>query len=64
MEKEAIKKQAILPRVDGIQRDLQKLNSLAEFPLAKFSEEDNFIKAQFYLRRALEGVFHIGAHIL
>ena len=25
MEKEAIKKQAILPRVDGIQRDLQKI---------------------------------------
>ena len=64
MEKEAIKKQAILPRIDGIQRDLQKLNLLAEFPLAKFSEEDNFIKAQFYLRQALEGVFHIGAHIL
>ncbi|MEJ2307556.1 MAG: DUF86 domain-containing protein, partial [candidate division WOR-3 bacterium] len=27
-------------------------------------EEDNFALSQFYLRRALEGVFHIGNHLL
>lgn len=60
----AIKKQAILPRIDGIQGDVQKLQRLSTISLAEFGMEDNFIKAQFYLRRALEGVFHIGTHLL
>lgn len=30
----------------------------------KFSQEENFVQAQFYLRRALEGIFHIGSHVL
>jgi uncharacterized protein YutE (UPF0331/DUF86 family) len=62
--KETIKRQSIVPRLDGIQRDLEKLKSLGELSLLEFSNEDNFVKAQFYLRRALEGVFHIGAHVL
>ncbi|MBI3335365.1 MAG: DUF86 domain-containing protein [Candidatus Portnoybacteria bacterium] len=37
---------------------------MENFTLEEFSKEDNFDRAQFYLRRALEGVFHIGAHIL
>lgn len=59
-----IKKQAILPRIDGIHGDVEKLRRLGELSLAEFSTEDNFVKAQFYLRRALEGVFHIGTHLL
>jgi uncharacterized protein YutE (UPF0331/DUF86 family) len=61
---EPIKSQAIIPRIDGIQNDLQKLNLLAKLSPDEFAIEDNFVKAQFYLRRALEGVFHIGSHIL
>lgn len=61
---ETLKSQSILPRIDGIQRDLQRLASLANLLADEFSLEDNFVKAQFYLRRALEGVFHIGSHIL
>jgi uncharacterized protein YutE (UPF0331/DUF86 family) len=64
LTKEAIKSHAIIPRIDGIQRDIEKLKVLGELSLAEFSEEDNFIKAQFYLRQALEGVFNIGTHIL
>lgn len=64
MVKQAIKSQSIIPRIDGIQRDIEKLKTLGKSSLEEFSYEDNFIKAQFYLRRALEGVFHIGAHIL
>lgn len=64
MRNNCIKRQSILPRIDGIQRDIGKLNDLASLSLEEFSTEDNFIKAQFYLRRALEGVFHIGTHIL
>jgi len=30
----------------------------------EFAKEENFVRGQFYLRRALEGVFHIGSHIL
>lgn len=64
MVKEIIKSQSIIPRIDGIERDLGKLENLGNLPLDILSIEDNFIKAQFYLRRVLEGVFHIGSHIL
>ncbi len=59
-----IKRSAILPRIDGIQHDYKKLQALASLPLEQFKQEDNFIKAQFYLRRALEGTLNIGSHIL
>ncbi|MCL4540304.1 MAG: DUF86 domain-containing protein [Bacteroidetes bacterium] len=59
-----LKKQSILPRIDGIQRDLIKLKELSKLPVEEFSLENNFVLSQFYLRRALEGVFHIGGHIL
>ncbi len=64
MVKQTIKSQAILPRIDGIQHDLAKLRELSAMGLQRMSEETNFVLAQFYLRRALEGVFHIGSHIL
>ncbi|MBI2346807.1 MAG: DUF86 domain-containing protein [Deltaproteobacteria bacterium] len=61
----ALKKQSILPRIDGIQRDLSRLRELATLPVGEFEKRgDNFALAQFYLRQALEGVFHIGSHIL
>lgn len=59
-----IKSQSIIPRIDGIQRDVGKLKELGKLAPTEFAKEDNFIKAQFYLRQALEGVFHIGSHIL
>lgn len=57
MVKETIKSQSIIPRIDGIERDLEKLEDLGKLPLDILAIEDNFIKAQFYLRRVLEGVF-------
>ncbi len=60
----SLKSQSILPRIEGIQKDVSKLRDLAELSGAEFALEDNFIKSQFYLRRVLEGVFHIGSHIL
>jgi uncharacterized protein YutE (UPF0331/DUF86 family) len=59
-----IKSQSILPRLDGIARDVLMLRSLGELDPPEFEKEVNFVRAQFYLRRALEGVFHIGTHIL
>lgn len=60
-----IKRQSIVPRLDGIQRDIARLQRLAQLPLKTFmADEDTFALAQFYLRQALEGVFHISEHIL
>jgi len=61
--KQPIKSQSIVPRIDGIQRDVKKRRELSRLSLTDFGEEDNFIRAQFYLGRAMEGVFHIGAHL-
>lgn len=61
----ALKRQSLLPRIDGITRDLARLKKLAALPLSEFEKrEDNFALAQFYLRCVLEGVFHISSHIL
>ena len=59
-----LKRQSMLPRIDGIQRDVEKLRALGALSLEAFATEDSFVKGQFYLRQALEGVFHIGSHIL
>lgn len=61
-----LKKQAVIPRIDGILRDIGKLKKLSEVPFEKFKspEEEFFSLSQFYLRQALEGVFHIGEHVL
>lgn len=64
MVKQTIKTQSIIPRIDGIEGDLEKLDKIGKLPLDSLAAEDNFVKAQFYLRRVLEGVFHIGSHIL
>lgn len=60
-----LKKESIIPRIDGIMKDIEKLQSYAKKPLEEFkNNEDLFSLSQFYLRQALEGVFHIGEHIL
>ncbi len=59
-----IEREAILPRMDDIGKNLKKLRELSSLPLEDFSTGDAFDLAQHHLRLALEGVFHIGAHIL
>lgn len=59
-----LEREAILPRLDGIRKNLAKLSALGRLPLEEFSTGDAFDLAQHHLRLALEGVFHIGAHIL
>lgn len=54
----------ILKRTDGIQGELAELAKLAKIPFDEFKEGVGFKLAQFHLHRALEGVFHIAAHIL
>lgn len=59
-----LEREAILPRVDGIRKNIKKLEELAKLPLEKFSQGDPFDLAQHHLRLALEGIFHISSHIL
>ncbi len=59
-----LKSQSLLPRIDGIQKDVAKLRKLGQMNFGEFNQEPYYILAQFYLRQALEGVFHIGSHIL
>lgn len=66
MKKIPIRTEAITPRIDGILRDLTKLRQLASLPEKDFCSTNNdyFDIAKLRLHEALEGVFHIGAHIL
>lgn len=59
-----LEREALLPRLDGIRKNLKKLASLAALSLPKFSSGDAFDLAQHHMRLALEGVFHISSHIL
>lgn len=59
-----LEREAILPRIDGIQKNLKKLEALGKLSFEEFSAEDPYALAQHHLRLALEGVFHISSHIL
>lgn len=66
MKRIPLKSQSIIPRIDGITRDLVRLHEIASLPQEEFSDtrKDYFDVAKLRLREALEGVFNIGAHIL
>ena len=59
-----LEKETILVRLDGIEGELVELRRLAKIPPGQFAGGDPFKLAQYHLHRALEGVFHITAHVL
>ena len=59
-----LEREAIMPRIDGIRKNIARLRELSMIPLVDFSHGDDFDLAQHHLRLALEGVFHIGSHVL
>lgn len=60
-----LKKEAIIPRMDGILKDLDRLRGFQKLGQENLrTNEDSYALCQFYLRQALEGVFHIGEHVL
>lgn len=59
-----LNRHTVVSRLDEIQRDLEKLHGMERLALEEFKEGENFAIAEHYLRRALEAVFEIGAHIL
>lgn len=64
MTKLTLDADTLLKRLNGIQNEIRELQALAEMPFEKFKNDIGFKLAQFHLHRALEGVFHIGTHIL
>lgn len=59
-----VEREAVVPRIDGIRKNIKKLEQLASLPFTKFYPGDNYDLAQHHLRLALEGVFHICTHLL
>lgn len=59
-----LEREALLPRLDGIRKNIKKLEELSKLPFDIFSQGDAFDLAQHHLRLALEGIFNISSHIL
>lgn len=59
-----ILREAIQPRIDGIQKNVELLKTFGEKSLEEFSEPEILERSAYNLRLALEGVFNITAHIL
>jgi len=64
MNKIPLDKETILKRINGIQGEISELEKIAKIPFEEFKDGIGFKLAQYHLHRALEGIFHIGAHIL
>lgn len=64
MDKPKLEKDPVVKRIDGIQGELIELRNLAQMPLDEFQNGIGVKLAHYHLHRALEGVFHIAAHIL
>jgi len=59
-----LQRESIEPRLDGIEKELLLLQSFARLPFEEFNVDVIIDRTQLHLRFALEGVFHIGSHIL
>lgn len=59
-----LEREALLPRLDGIRKNIKRLKELGKLSFKDFSQGDPYDLAHHHLRLALEGVFHISTHIL
>ena len=59
-----LEKDTIIKRINGIQAEIAELLLLGKQALEEFSNGDGHKLAEYHLHRALEGVFHIGSHVL
>lgn len=59
-----LQREALMPRINGIKKNLQRMGQLGKMSFQEFKKDDNFDLAQHHLRLALEAIFHIGGHIL
>ena len=64
MKTQRLEKDTLIKRINGIQAELAELYGLGKQSLDEFSSENGYKLAEYHLHHALEGVFHIAAHIL
>lgn len=59
-----LQRESIEPRLDGIEKEILLLQSFGKLTFEKFNHDTILDRTQLHLRFALEGVFHIGSHLL
>ncbi|KKT41490.1 hypothetical protein A2W54_04075 [Candidatus Giovannonibacteria bacterium RIFCSPHIGHO2_02_43_13] len=59
-----LEKDTIVTRINGIQIEIVELKNLSKQTLENFKTGDGHKLAEYHIHRALEGIFHIGSHIL
>lgn len=59
-----LQRESIEPRLDGIEKEIVLLREFAQRPFEQFNTDVILDRTHLHLRFALEGVFHIGSHIL
>jgi len=59
-----LQKESIEPRLDGIEKELVLLRQFSQEPFDRFQNDVILDRTHLHLRFALEGIFHIGSHIL
>lgn len=64
MTQNALEKDIVLKRINGIQQEIAELQKLSVLSFEEFKDGDGYKLAQYHMHRALEGVFNIGSHIL
>ncbi len=64
MIKVPLNKDVIISRLTDIENGLSKLKKFQPLTLDEFKQGENFAIAEHYLRRTLEAILDIGAHIL
>lgn len=64
MNKLPLLREALQPRLDGIQSNLVLLTSFGKLPLDQFEKPEVLDRVVHNLRLALEGVFNLTSHVL
>jgi len=59
-----LEKDTVVQRINGIESEIAELQKLGMQPLEVFSTGNGHQLAEYHLHHAVEGIFHIGAHIL
>lgn len=64
MTKSPLRKESLLPRIDGIQKNISHLEKFGQLAQNEFAKEEILDRVQHHMRLALEGIFNITSHIL
>ena len=59
-----LQRESVEPRLDSIEKEVILLQTFAKLPLNEFHTDVVIDRTLLHLRYALEGIFHIGSHIL